>query len=154
MLAKRVGPFPLWVWLIVVTVGVYLFLRMRGGGTKPSTVNDADNLTAQQATLVPYANDIFVNVISTPNGTPASKPVPAKGRYGYVPTRLRDWPWIGNRNPGPLPPGTGTPVPRVTSVTYQVPPGGEPGTQVGLARLFGFTGSAKGYQSTPLVVPT
>lgn len=219
-MVRRVGPLPLWVWLIVVTVGVYLFLRFRGGGGKKddsdsSTIYDAENLTTQQSTLVPWSTDIFINVPASSTPAPTTSPTPPKPgpslppkmpgprrymirpngtrvwidpaipgqysgktqriqwnkaetaprRYSIMDTGKRIWldltgvdgrysgktqrvPFTG----GGLPPTTFNN--RVTSVSYQVPPGTSGAQAAGLARLFGFQGQARPFASNPLVIPT
>ena len=146
MLQRRIGPLPIWTWFLILVLGVYLFLRFRANrGGQSSTINDADNLTSQQSTLVPWSTDIFVNIPqqtvppSTSKGPIITVPPKTTPRYGGINS------WLANppQNPGP----------RQTSVTYQVPPGSEPMRSATLASLFGFNGQPRTFRSNPLVIP-
>jgi hypothetical protein len=69
LLTRRFGPLPVWLWLLLLVVGVVVFLRIRNAKTPASTSNASQsnaltspNLTTQSAMATPYYSDLYVNV--------------------------------------------------------------------------------------------
>jgi LysM repeat protein len=112
-LTRRIGPAPVWLWFVVLVIGVVIFLRLRAAKaptTKASsTVGDSPNLTNQPSALIPWPSDTFVN-IQQPGATGPAGPAGPAG-----PTTTTTTP----------PPVTTTPPPppRVTSATYTIKSG-------------------------------
>lgn len=119
ILARRLGPLPVWLWFVIFVGALVLFLRLRGSkssataGGSPnasSTVGSSPNLTTDNAApLNPFLTDVFINVQQpvTPGPAGPAGPTGPTGATGPA---------------GPAGPA-GTPPPRQKSVTYYVKSG-------------------------------
>lgn len=120
-LTRRIGPFPMWLYFIVFVIGLAVFLRWRqtrnGGSAMNSNAADAPNLTNQPSTLIPWTNDVFVNVHQSPIPGPAGPPGPPGSPGTYMPGTI-----FAPVKTIPLP-SMPWPSPRVMSITYAVKSG-------------------------------
>ena len=113
LLTRRLGPFPVWLYFVVLVIGGVIFLRWRktkGSGTSKlnSDATLAPNLTSQPSTLIPYTTDVFVNIQQPGAPGPAGEPGPAGPPGPAVETPVNNTP---------------PPPPAQTSMTYLIKAG-------------------------------
>lgn len=140
LLTRRIGPVQVWVWFVMLVFGLVIYLRFRASKQpaktdKSANILNAPNLTTAPSTLVPWTQDIFVNISQPTNGgTPQSPPPRQRPPATGIPMPGRrplpgEWPPTPTRPTTPppatpsLPPVVQQPPPRRESVTYAVTSG-------------------------------
>lgn len=129
---RKLGPLPMWLWLLLVVGAVFLYMKFKGGSSSNSTAQDNNpGVTTTPNLYTPFPNDIFVNVQQPTAPGPQGPPGPSGPQGPMGP-------------PSPVPAGTviaNTPsVPgRQQSITYPVVSGD---SLTRIAKKFGISTTA------------
>lgn len=121
LLTRRLGPFPIWLYMVVLIIGGAILIKRRAGkaaaGDANSDARESPNLTDQPSQWMPWITDIFVNV-QQPTVPGATSTLPKVPSVPGTPVPAKSPPGV------PLPDIHHPPVPdRQTSITYKVKSG-------------------------------
>ena len=69
-LNKKMGPFPIWLYMVVVGLGVFLFIYLRRQNSNSSSSSADNTQTVSASTRPPFINQVYTNTTPPEHSAP------------------------------------------------------------------------------------